>query len=70
MGGIHVFTQQFGEIQGLPDPQPDTLFIVSAVVLDAAKASGRNDCIAPATGHHEVRRNAQGQIISVPGFVK
>ena len=67
---IPVFKQQFGQIQGLPDPRPDTFLIVSGLVLDAAKASGRNDCIAPATGHPEVKRNTQGHIISVPGFVK
>jgi hypothetical protein len=39
------------------------------MVLEAAKAEGRNDCVAPATGHPEVKRNSQGQIDSVPGFV-
>ena len=67
---IPIFNQEFGQIQGLPDPQPDTFYLVSAIVLDAAKASGRTDCLAPATGHHETVRNAQGHIVSVPGFVK
>lgn len=39
----------FGDIQGLPEPQEDTLFVVSALVLSAAKAAGRTDCVAPAT---------------------
>ena len=30
---------------------------------------GRNDLLAPATGHPETVRNEQGQIVSVPGFV-
>jgi hypothetical protein len=62
--------QTFGDIQGLPEPKEDTLYVVSALVLAAAKASGRTDVIAPATGHPEVRRNEAGQIISVPGFVR
>lgn len=70
INNIPVFSQQFGQIQGLPDPQPDTYYIVSGLVLDAAKAAGRTDCLAPATGHHETVRNAQGHIVSVPGFVK
>lgn len=51
------------------DQAPAT-FIVSAIVLKAAKAAGREDCIAPATGHPDVVRNEKGQIVSVPGFVR
>ena len=65
-----ICSQTFGDIQGLPEPKADTLYVVSALVLAAAKASGRTDVIAPATGHPEVRRNEAGQIISVPGFVR
>ena len=59
----------FGDIQGLPEPQEDTLFVVSALVLSAAKAAGRTDCVAPATGHPECVRK-DGFIVSVPGFVR
>lgn len=52
----------FGDIQGLPEPQEDTLFVVSALVLSAA-------CVAPATGHPECVRK-DGFIVSVPGFVR
>lgn len=65
-----VCEQTFGDITGLPDPIPGKKLIVSAVVLQAAKAAGRMDCVAPATGHPDVVRNMDGQIISVPGFVK
>lgn len=67
-----IYEQKFGEIEGLPDPDPQagTQYIVSAIVLAAAKAAGRNDCLAPATGHQECVRNENGHIVSVPGFVK
>lgn len=59
----------FGDIQGLPAPEKDTFYIVSALVLSAAKAAGRTDCVAPATGHPEcIREN--GFIKSVPCFVR
>jgi hypothetical protein len=32
---IPVNRTQFGEVTGLPDPQPDTIYIVSAVVAQA-----------------------------------
>nr|WP_311147296.1 hypothetical protein [Prevotella pallens] len=65
-----VCSQQFGDVTGLPAPADDTLYIVSALVLTAAKAQGRTDCVAPATGHPDCVRNDKGFIVSVPGFVR
>ena len=62
-----VAIQSFGVVQGLPEPEEGTIFIVSAMVL---AASSRKDLVAPATGHKECRRYEQGRILSVPGFVK
>lgn len=58
----------YGDIQGLPDPQPDTIYIVSALVLSALKDK-RTDIVAPATGHPDCVRK-DGFIVSVPGFVR
>lgn len=60
----------FGNIVNLPAPKDGTLYIVSAIVLSAAKAAGRTDCVAPATGHPACVRNDKGFIVSVPGFVR
>jgi hypothetical protein len=62
--------QVFGEVQDLPNPVEGTFFIVSAMVLTAAKLQGRKDCVAPATGHPQVVRNEAGHIVSVPCFVR
>lgn len=59
----------YGDITGLPDPIADTYYIVSALVLAAAKAKGRTDCVAPATGHPQCIRK-DGFIVSVPCFVR
>lgn len=59
----------YGDITGLPEPQAGTYYIVSALVLAAAKAKGRQDCVAPATGHPQCVRKA-GFIVSVPCFVR
>ena len=66
---IYVYRVEYGEIEGLPEPEEGKLYIVSAMVLEAGKRIGRNDLLAPATGHPETVRNEQGQIVSVPGFV-
>ena len=60
--------QSFGEVEGLPEPAPEVVYIVSAMVLSAAK--DRKDLVAPATNHKNTVRNEKGHIVSVPGFVK
>ena len=65
-----VCEQQFGDVTGLPAPAAGVLYIVSTLVLTAAKAAGRTDCVAPATGHPDCKRNDKGFIVSVPGFVR
>lgn len=62
----------YGDIVGLPDSQPDTIFVVSALVLSAAKDKGLNrvDVVAPATGHPLAKKNEKGHILEVPGFVR
>jgi len=57
---------EYGEVEGLPEPEDGVLLIVSAMVL---AASDRADLIAPATGHPDCIRN-EGRIVSVPGFVR
>jgi len=66
---IYIYTVEYGEIEGLPEPEEGKLYIVSAMVLEAGKRIGRNDLLAPATGHPETIRNERGEIISVPGFI-
>lgn len=65
--GVRLTRQAFGKVTGLPAPQPDTVFIVSAMVLSAL---GENSygCVAPDTGADAVR-NEQGHIVAVRGFV-
>lgn len=58
--------QEFGEVEGLPEPQEGVKLIVSAMVFSA---SDRPDLVAPATGHPDTKRNEKGHIVSVPGFV-
>lgn len=63
-----VCEQVFGEVQNLPDPKPDTMYIVSGMVLAACKH--RMDVAAPATGHPDTVRNDKGHIVSVPCFTR
>lgn len=64
-----IATVTFGEVENLPEPAIDVLYIVSALVKQAI-GNKRNDLVVPATGHKDCKRNSEGQIISVPGFIR
>jgi hypothetical protein len=66
IGGVQLYRQTFGDVEGLPEQIPGTIYIVSALVFSAVD---RSDCVAPATGSKETIRDEAGQIVSVPGFV-
>ena len=55
-------------LENMPDEQPFTYYIVSALVLTEAKRLGRTDCIAPNT--NLAKRNSKGHIVSVPNFIR
>lgn len=60
-------SQEFGEVEGLPEKEEGVYVIVSLLVL---QASDRGDLVAPASGHPECIRDEKGRIVSVPGFVR
>ena len=66
IGGLRLVRQEVGAVTGLPDAAPDTIYIVSGMVLGALNGT-RSDVVAPDTGADAVREN--GQIVAVRGFV-
>lgn len=52
--GIPIVRKFFGQVENLPDPKPDTIFIVSALVAQAAR---RPDVMCP-----ETVRDSEGKI--------
>lgn len=50
-----------GEVEGLPDPKPDTIFVVSAVLASMVK---RSDVMSPG----ELVRNALGHPVACKGL--
>ena len=67
-----VCERTWGDVINLPKPIAGTFYIVSCLVLSAAKVSDpeRVDLVAPATDHPDCRRTKLGHIVSVPGFVR
>lgn len=67
-GQIQIHAQRvYGQVVGLPDPQDGTAFIVSAMVADAVRASGRptHDLFSPS----DLLRDDQGQVVGTTGLI-
>jgi len=63
--GIPCVTQSRGVVTGMPEPEKDTIFIVSGFVFNA---TDRKDVVAPDTGKTAIR-NEKGHIIAVTRFI-
>jgi hypothetical protein len=70
VAGIPIRKAEYGEIENLPDPMPDTYYIVSTVVLIALREKGihRPDVLAPDTNPDSVIRDPEGRVIGVKYF--
>ncbi len=65
INGAPVYRPVYGEVTGLPEPQNDTMYIVSMLVRSAAP--NRTDLMSPDSGATAVREN--GQIKYVVGWL-
>lgn len=64
--GFPIYQTQYGELEGLPEPKVDTMYIVSAMTAAAAKAAGRDDILSPG----ELIRDENGQPVGCRGLVR
>ena len=63
--GIKINRRSFGSVYGLPEPEKDTIFIVSAIVAQAVTGT-REDIFTV----DETVRNEKGQIIGCNALAK
>ena len=58
------------DVENLPSPVENTIYIVSMPTLLGLRAGGdnRQDVVCPITRGEGVQKNEKGWIISVPGF--
>jgi len=54
--------RELGEVEGLPSPQPNTIYIVSSMVLSGIQ--NRDDVYAPDTGVTAIRENGQVKAVT------
>lgn len=61
-----LFKSEYGEIDGLPEPEENVLYIVSFIVKNACPE--RNDLISPASDPQNSVRDEAGRILGTKGF--
>ena len=61
---IDIMKKSFSEIEGLPEPQDGTIYIVSALVAGAAK--DRDDLVIP----NDTVRDEEGRIVGCKNLAK
>lgn len=61
--GVPIFTEKLGQVTGLPDPDPEKIFIVSRVVRDALPE--REDLMIPG----DLVRDEKGAVIGCRGLI-
>lgn len=63
--GIQIINKSFGEVQNLPEPSENTIYIVSLPVAMAVKGT-RDDCYIPG----EIIRDEKGRIVGCQNLAK
>ena len=61
--GVPIYSSTFGAVEGLPEPQTDVIYIVSALALNAVPTN-RTDVVSPGS----LQRNEYNQPIGCCGF--
>lgn len=67
---ISVGEVSYGELAGLPDPEEDTVYLVSVLALQVAHRQGRKDVFSPDTGPESAVRDDKGMIIGVKRLMR
>lgn len=66
--GVEVIADHFSPVVGLPDPQPNTIYLVSGRVIYALSVAGdvRSDVLSPATSPKDgAIRDPNGRVVGV-----
>ena len=64
---IPIAETRFGAVEGLPEPEPGVILVVSRIVRSALPS--RDDLIVPDSGPNGAVRDENGRIIGVKGFL-
>ena len=57
--GVPMSVTSYGPINGLPGPEPGTLYIVSTMIFAHPDVADRNDLVVPDSGPDAIRKDGQ-----------
>ena len=70
LSGVFWAGTSYGEVEGLPEPKTDTIYIVSGLVAGRV-GSSRDDVFSPGTGPNDgAERNEKGHITGVTRLIR
>jgi len=67
VNGVPVYSNAWGEVEGIPAPETGVTYIVSMVVRERAN---RADVVSPGTGPNDGAVRENGQIVAVTRFIR
>ena len=72
LGGVPAYGRTtFGAVEGLPAPETDTIYLVSALVGGRPEVADREDVFVPGTGPKDgAVRTVEGQIYAVTRLIR
>jgi hypothetical protein len=62
--GVDIHAMSYGELDGLPEPKENVIYIASMLAAQAAKRAGRSDVYAPGPAI----RDDEGRIVGCQGL--
>jgi hypothetical protein len=66
VNGTPVYQKLYGEVRNLPEPTPNTLYLVSGIMIDVARQQGRTDLLAPG----RLMKDSKGNVLGCKGFTR
>jgi len=64
--GVPLFVTEFGDVEGLPAPKPDTIYVVSGLVRSHPQVAAREDVYSPG----RLLRDEQGRVVGAVGLTR
>ena len=64
--GVPLYRTEFGDVEGLPAPQPDTIYVVSGLVRAHPAVASREDVYSPG----RLLRDAEGRVVGAVGLTR
>lgn len=64
--GVPMFVTVYGDVEGLPEPKPNTIYVVSGLVREHPSVAARDDVFSPG----RLLRDDAGRVVGAVGLTR